>query len=60
MSGAISPLPNMPSWCAQGQFYLSHYHEMAANVLTLPSVCLLFCLTTIMNVQENKALLGLD
>jgi hypothetical protein len=39
MSGAIPPLPNMPLWCAQGQIYLSHYNEMAANVVTLQNVC---------------------
>jgi len=60
MSGAIPPLPNVPLWCAQGQFYLSHYNEMAANVVTLHNVCPFFCHATVMNVQENSTLLGLD
>ena len=59
MSGAIPPLSNVPFWCAQGQFYLSHYSEMSANVVTLHNGCP-FCLATIMNVQENSTLLGLD
>jgi len=50
----------VPFWCAQGEFYLSHYSEITANVVTLHNVCPFFCLATIMNVQENSTLLGLD
>lgn len=56
MTGANPPLPNVPLWCAQGQFCLSHYHEMSANVVILHSICPLFCLATIVNVQQNTAL----
>lgn len=35
MRGAIPPFPNMPYL----PIYLSHYNEMAANVVTLHNVC---------------------